>query len=64
LIAILDKHGFKILEIKQRQPIYNFEFQSERIYLIAEKIKELPSANTHTIKLIGLLQYLLFLLLP
>jgi ubiquinone/menaquinone biosynthesis C-methylase UbiE len=39
LKALLDKHGFKILEIEQRKPIYDFEFQSERIYLIAEKIK-------------------------
>lgn len=40
LIDILSKHGFKILEIEQRKPIYDFEFQSERIYLIAEKISE------------------------
>ncbi|MGD2033684.1 MAG: class I SAM-dependent methyltransferase [Bacteroidales bacterium] len=33
----LDKYGFNILEIEQRQPIYDFEFQSERIYLIAGK---------------------------
>jgi SAM-dependent methyltransferase len=37
LKGLLDKHGFKIIEIEQRQPIYDFEFQSERIYLIAEK---------------------------
>ena len=35
----LDKYGFEIIEIHQRQPIYNFEFKSERIYLIAKKIK-------------------------
>ena len=35
----LNKFGFKIIEIEQRLPIYDFEFQSERIYLIAEKIK-------------------------
>ena len=39
LRELLDQHGFKIIEIEQRQPIYDFEFQSERIYLIAEKIK-------------------------
>jgi hypothetical protein len=38
LLQLLDKHGFRIIEIEQRQPIYGFEFQSERIYLIAEKI--------------------------
>lgn len=38
LRELLDKHGFRIIEIKQRLPIYEFEFQSERIYLIAEKI--------------------------
>lgn len=35
----LDEYGFEIMEIEQRQPIYDFEFQSERIYLIARKIK-------------------------
>jgi SAM-dependent methyltransferase len=39
LRELLDQHGFRIIEIEQRQPIYDFEFQSERIYLIAEKIK-------------------------
>ena len=39
LRVILNKHGFKLIEIEQRQAIYDFEFQSERIYLIAEKIK-------------------------
>jgi len=39
LKVLLDKHGFKTIKIEQRQPIYDFEFQSERIYLIAEKIK-------------------------
>ncbi|MBN2890571.1 MAG: hypothetical protein JXL97_01775, partial [Bacteroidales bacterium] len=38
LRELLDKHGFRIIEIEQRQPVYDFEFQSERIYLIAEKI--------------------------
>jgi len=38
LKEILDKHGFKIIEMEQRQPIYDFEFQSERIYLMAEKM--------------------------
>lgn len=31
------EHGFKILKVKIRQPIYIDEFSSERIYLIAEK---------------------------
>lgn len=31
----LDKSGFEIIEINQRPPLYDFEFQSERIYLIA-----------------------------
>lgn len=35
---LLTKFGFKIIEMEQRQPIYDFEFQSERIYIIAEKI--------------------------
>lgn len=39
LKSLLDKFGFKLLELNQRKPIYDFEFQSERIYLIAEKIK-------------------------
>ena len=39
LRELLDKQGFRIIEIEQRPPIYDFEFQSERIYLIAEKIK-------------------------
>jgi len=39
LKGLLGKYGFKIIEIEQRQPIYDFEFQSERIYLIAEKVK-------------------------
>ena len=39
LIDVLSNHGFKILEIQQREPIYDFEFQSQRIYLIAEKIE-------------------------
>jgi ubiquinone/menaquinone biosynthesis C-methylase UbiE len=38
LREVLDKHGFRIIEIEQREPVYDFEFQSERIYLIAEKI--------------------------
>ncbi|MBN1597285.1 MAG: class I SAM-dependent methyltransferase [Bacteroidales bacterium] len=38
LIDLLDKHGFKLIEMEQRQPIYDFEFQSERIYPIAEKL--------------------------
>ena len=38
LKTLLKNYGFKLLEIDQRQPIYDFEFQSERIYLIAEKI--------------------------
>jgi SAM-dependent methyltransferase len=37
LKSLLENHGFKILELEQRKPIYDFEFQSERIYLIAEK---------------------------
>jgi len=40
LKELLDKHGFRIVEIEQRQPIYEFEFQSERIYLMAKKIKQ------------------------
>lgn len=39
LTDLLDKYGFKIVEVGQRQPIYDFEFQSERIYLIAEKLE-------------------------
>lgn len=35
----LDGYGFEILEMNQRQPIYDFEFQSERIYIIAKKIR-------------------------
>jgi SAM-dependent methyltransferase len=42
---ILTKHGFQILEINQRKPIYDFEFQSERIYLIAEKIRNDNNAS-------------------
>lgn len=38
LIDILTNHGFQVLDIQQREPIYDFEFQSDRIYLIAEKI--------------------------
>lgn len=41
LTDYLTKYGFKIIEINQRKPIYDFEFQSERIYLIAEKTKNL-----------------------
>lgn len=37
LEKLLDNSGFKIIKIDQREPIYDFEFQSERIYLIAEK---------------------------
>ncbi len=33
----LGKAGFEMIEINQRQPVYDFEFQSERIYLIAER---------------------------
>lgn len=40
LEGLLKNHGFKIIEVKQRDPIYDFEFQSERIYLIAEKITQ------------------------
>ncbi|PKP34769.1 MAG: hypothetical protein CVU00_05345 [Bacteroidetes bacterium HGW-Bacteroidetes-17] len=36
---LIDKFGFRILEIQERQPIYDFEFQTVRIYLMAEKIK-------------------------
>lgn len=39
LEKLLDNSGFRIIEIKQRKPIYDFEFQTERIYLIAEKIR-------------------------
>ena len=42
---ILVKHGFKILKIQQREPIYDFEFQSIRIYLIAEKTKNDNNAS-------------------
>jgi ubiquinone/menaquinone biosynthesis C-methylase UbiE len=35
---LLSRHGFSIIEINQRLPIYDFEFKSERIYLTAEKI--------------------------
>lgn len=38
LKELLKKHSFSIIEIDQRQPIYDFEFKSERIYIIAEKI--------------------------
>jgi len=41
----LDKCGFEILEIEQRQPIYDFEFQSERIYLIAKKMNTIINAG-------------------
>lgn len=37
LINYLKKHNFEIVEIEQRLPFYDFEFQSERIYLIAKK---------------------------
>ena len=33
----INRSGFEIIEMKQRQPIDDFEFQSERIYLIARK---------------------------
>lgn len=39
LEGYLEKYGFEIVEINQRKPIYDFEFQSERIYLIARKMK-------------------------
>lgn len=45
LKGYLDKYGFKIIEINQRQPMYDFEFQSERIYLIAEKIKNMNASG-------------------
>lgn len=45
LTGHLSGHGFKIVEINQRKPMYDFEFQSERIYLIAEKIKGLPAVE-------------------
>lgn len=44
----LGKYGFEILEINQRQPIYDFEFQSERIYLIAKKIKDIKAGSLRT----------------
>lgn len=45
LIDVLSNHGFKILEIQQREPIYDFEFQSQRIYLLAEKIEKDRNAS-------------------
>ena len=45
LVQYLDKYGFEIIEINQRQPIYDFEFQSERIYLIAKKIKNMNASG-------------------
>lgn len=41
----LNKYGFEIIEINQRQPIYDFEFQSERIYIIAKKIKNFDNGK-------------------
>jgi len=38
---LIDKFGFRMLEIQERQPIYDFEFQTVRIYLMAEKIKNI-----------------------
>lgn len=37
LIKLLSQHGFEIIDIEERQAIYDFEFQCERIYLTAKK---------------------------
>ncbi len=37
LLYLLSQSGFQLLEMDQRPPLYDFEFPSERIYVLAEK---------------------------
>jgi len=47
---LIDKFGFRMLEIQERQPIYDFEFQTVRIYLMAEKTKTIEPSKPQWIE--------------